>query len=150
MLKKYILLIILTILVPEMGLSARQGALHGKWWQMPRVVQKLELKATEIERLDNAYRASIRNLIHLKADVEAEQFDLEMLIEARVLDEAGALDQYKSLERAKAKLGMERFRFLLEVRKIIGHDRFSMLMKFQKMRKEMIREGKNKKENETD
>ncbi len=136
MLKRYRLLILLIILIPATAFSVRQGSLHGKWWQMPRMARKIGLTEIEVEKLDNLYRASRRNLIHLKADVEAEQFDLETLIEDKELNEAAALEKYRNLEKAKATLGMERFRFLLDVRKLLGHKRFRTLMKLGKLRKE--------------
>lgn len=140
--KKFMIILTVLFLIPAMGFSAQQGGYYGKWWQMPRVAQKLELTEAEIERLEHAYIAGRRNLIRLKADVEAEQFDLETRIEAKKLDEEGALNQYRTLEQAKAKLGMERFRLLLEIRKILGYERFRDLMRMQKMRKEAARRSK--------
>jgi Spy/CpxP family protein refolding chaperone len=117
-------------------MASGQNMPSGKWWHIPRVVKRLNLSQAQIEQLDQAFRKSRLNLIQLKSDVEREQFELEILIENRTLDEGAALEQYKKLEQARVKLGVERFRFFLKIRKIVGYERFQELMAFKKMRQQ--------------
>ena len=84
------------------------------------------------------------NLINLKSDVEIEQFELETLIEEKTLNEDAALEQYKRLEKARVKLGTERFRFFVEIRKIIGYERFHELLAFNKHRRQKERLSRNR------
>jgi len=120
---------------------AQQGIPGGKWWKMPAVAKKLNFSDREIEQLDAAYRESRRRMIRLQADVQTEQLDLQHIIEGRDLDEADALRQYKKLDRARSELGIERFRFLIEVRKIVGHERFSALLQWREKRRERMKPG---------
>ena len=67
-------------------------------------------------------------------------FELENLLENKVLDEAAVMEQFKKLERARGNLSTERFNFILGVRKTIGLERFQRLKMFhQKLRREKIR-----------
>ena len=113
-----------------------QEMLSGRWWKNERVAQRIGLSAEEADALDEAYRANRRNLIALKGKVEVEQFELETLLESPDLDEAAARDQYLRLETARTDLGVERFAFVLEVRRIVGYDRFQKLMQFRRLAKQ--------------
>jgi Spy/CpxP family protein refolding chaperone len=106
----------------------------GKWWHIPRVVKQLNLDETQIAQLDDAFYKSRLNLIQLKSNLEREQLELERLIENKTLDENAALEQYQKLEQARVKLGVERFRFVLQIRKIVGYERFQELMAFKRLR----------------
>lgn len=109
-----------------------QGLPGGKWWRTPRAIQRLNLTDEEIAQLDEAFRDSRRKMIPLKAAVEAEQFELETLMEADTIDEKALTAQYHKLEMARVDLGTERFVFLVKVRKIVGRQRFEELVRFKK------------------
>jgi Spy/CpxP family protein refolding chaperone len=112
----------------------------GKWWHRPGMASKLNLTDAEKVKLDQAYIESHRNLIKLKNVVESERFELEVLLESEPLDEINVLEQNKRLEKARSDLAQERFRYILEVRKIIGHDRFQELKaSFKKFRRQRAR-----------
>jgi hypothetical protein len=112
----------------------------GKWWRNERVVQRLNLSADEVERLDAAFLKSRRSMIRLKSEVESQQFELETLLEADSLDDGAVMDRYRQLDAARSKLGQERFQFILEVRKIVGRERFQQLNNFRKMRQHPSRQ----------
>jgi len=104
----------------------------GKWWQMPGVAEKLELSSEQKNALDTLFMQSRRNLIDLKGVLEKERFELENLIEKQHLDEAAVMEQFKRLQNARSDLSIERFRFLVKVRKILGFNRYQRLkMMFQ-------------------
>ena len=48
-------------------------------------------------------------------------------MEAEPLDEKAVNRQFARLEKARSQLASERSRFLVEVRKILGHNRFQRL-----------------------
>jgi Spy/CpxP family protein refolding chaperone len=130
------------ILAPIAALGQDMPA--GKWWHMPLVVKKLNLAEPQIAQLDEAFYKSRLNLIRLKSDLEREQFELETLIENKSLNENAALEQYKKLEQARVKLGIERFRFVLSIRKIVGYQRFQELMAFKRLRQQRQRGAQGK------
>jgi len=134
--------LIVFILAPTM--ASGQNMPSGKWWHIPRVVERLNLSEAQVKQLDQAFRKSRLNLIQLKSDVEREQFELETLIENRILDEDATLEQYKKLEKTRVKLGVERFRFFLKIRKIVGYEKFQELMAFKKLRQQRQRALRNR------
>ncbi len=132
------ILMMLFILPPALALS--QDMPHGKWWHIPRVAKELNLTDAEIEQLDEAFYKSRLNLIQLKSNVKREQFELETLIEEKTLNQDAALKQYKRLEKERTKLGTERFRFFVNIRKIVGYKRFQELMALKKLRHQKRRQ----------
>ena len=130
------------MLAPIMAFG--QDVPSGKWWHMPRVVKNLNLSESQITQLDEAFYTSRLNLIRLKSDLEREQFKLETQLENKTLDESAAQEQYRKLEQARVKLGVERFRFLLKIREIIGVERFQKLMAFQKLHRQRQRGLRNR------
>ena len=125
-----ITLVVLLLAMPAMAFG--QDMPSGKWWRIPRVAKKLNLNDKEVQQLEDAYRDSRRKFIQLKSQVEKEQFELENLIDSKSLDDAAIQKQYERLETARTKLGEERFRFLIKIRKIVGYDRFQELVSAKK------------------
>lgn len=119
-------LMIITMLVTATAYA--QDPPSGRWWRSPQVANQLQLTDGEKERLEKAFSTSRLKMIDLKSKVEAEQFKLQTLVEKKNFDEAGIKAQHRKLERARTALADERFAFFVEVRKIIGHDRFQKLL----------------------
>jgi Spy/CpxP family protein refolding chaperone len=107
--------------------AAGQDVPPGKWWQIPQVSRRLDLTAGEKNRLDDLFYASRRKLIELKGRVESEQLKLDHLLEAANTDQKAVEAQFERLESARSALADERFQFLLEVRRILGFERFREL-----------------------
>ena len=118
------LLLLVPALVPA---ASAQSEPSGKWWRDPGIKAELDLKDGEVKRLDRLFKKSRRRLIDLKNKVEKAQFEYQNLMEAEPLDEAAVNRQFAELEKARSQLAAERSRFLVEVRKILGHSRFQRL-----------------------
>lgn len=132
MLKKLICIIVL-IAVPAFAFAKDMPS--GKWWRNAKIASTMKLSQEEIKLLDEKYINSHRKLIQLKSDLELERFELEVLMDQDPLDEAKVMAQYKNMGSARDSLGTERFQFLLEVRKLLGADRFQLLKaEFKKKR----------------
>jgi len=125
--KIFFVSLILLFIFSSLGLALGQWAPAGKWWRLPRVVERLNLSPEEQRKLDDLFSRNRRKLIRLKSRVEEERFALEELLEREQLDESAIMDQFRKLERARSKLAEERFMFLLGVRKIVGFERFEQL-----------------------
>ena len=144
MLKKFLALLFPLIALVVIGTANAQKDIPiGKWWKMPAVVQRLNLSGPEVRQLDDAYRQSRREMIRLKAEMETQQLDLQTIVENPGMVESEALRQYERLDRARAELGLARFRFFLKVRTIVGHERFSTLLRFREMRQQRARRQSN-------
>jgi Spy/CpxP family protein refolding chaperone len=107
----------------------------GRWWRSAQVAKQLKLTNGEIQRLEKAYNQSRRSIIKQKGRVEAEQFELQTMVENRNADARSIRAQHRKLESARSDLAESKFNFVVEARKIIGHDRFQRLLKMQSGRK---------------
>ena len=99
----------------------------GKWWKDPGVVKQLNLTSGEVKKLDKLFVKSRRRLIELKNRVEKERFEYQTLMESQNLDESAVNRQLQKLEKARTAMNAETNRFVVEVRKILGPDRFQKL-----------------------
>jgi len=110
---------------------------HGKWWYSRHSSEKLNLSDEEKSKLDEKFFESRLKLIDLKGVVEKERLQLDKIMESETLNEKAVMEQFKKLEAARANLAAERFGFVLEVRKILGFERFLQLnttfRRFKKM-----------------
>lgn len=84
----------------------------------------------EKQRLDDAFLKSRRELITLKSHLEKERFELENLLDAEPLNEGALMEQFKRLEAARSALSAERLSFLIQVKKLLGPERFQRLKSF--------------------
>ena len=100
---------------------------HGKWWRMPEVAKKLALTSEEQQKFDDLFVQSRRRMIDLKSNVEKEQLELGMILDQQDFNESACMDRFKKFEDARTNLANERFRFLVEVRKLLGLDRYRKL-----------------------
>lgn len=124
------LTLILLVLLATTVVYAQQGP-QGRWWRDGKVAKALNLTNGEIQRLENAWNQSKLKMIKLKSKVEAEQFQLQSLLEKNKLDEAAVRAQNRRLEQARTQLANERTAFVVQVRKIIGSQRFQKLVEMR-------------------
>jgi Spy/CpxP family protein refolding chaperone len=117
------------------GTADAQTGPSGRWWRSAQVKKQLKLTDSEIQRLEKAYNQSRRSIIKQKGRVEAEQFELQTMVENRNADAKAIKAQHRKLENARSDLAASKFDFVVQARKIIGHDRFQKLLKMQSGRK---------------
>jgi Spy/CpxP family protein refolding chaperone len=103
----------------------------GKWWQNPATVKDLNLTQTEIDTLDSEFNNRARKFMELKHAIELERFDMERMMVKEPLDEPALMTQFNRLESARADLSKERFLYLVQVRKILGSERFQDIKSFR-------------------
>ncbi len=135
MLKSMHGLIVLIVVLLMTSNTMAQDAPTGRWWRSQQVVKTLNLTNGEIQRLESSYGQSRRQMIKMKNRVETEQFELESMMQNRKLNESAIKAQNRKLERARSDLADAKFAFVIEVRKIIGHQRFQRLVNMQRARK---------------
>jgi len=129
-------LIWLAVFIAIPAFASGKDMPRGKWWRNANTAATMKLSQEEIKMLDQKYVDSHRKLIQLKGDLELERFELEVLMDKDPLDEAGVIEQFKQMNSARDSLATERFRFLLDVRKLLGAERFQQLKtEFQKRKR---------------
>jgi len=99
----------------------------GKWWVLPEIAEKLNLNEGEKKKLEEMFVEYRRVMIDFKGAVEKEWLDLDLLLEKDPLDEGIILERHKKLEATRSQFSRVRFKFLLDIRKILGKDRYLRL-----------------------
>lgn len=143
--KKWIFVMITAGLMLMAGLCPAQPAGDGpnsynlppgKWWRLPEASEKHGITPTEQEKLDELYMDSRRKMIDLKGILEKEMLDLELLMDTNTFDEKAAMEKYRAVQNARSDLSVERFRYFIEVRKLLGNDRYQLLkQRYQEIRR---------------
>lgn len=119
----------------------------GKWWRIPEIVDQLKLTPQEQTQLEDMFVRSQRKIIELRGAWAKEKFELEQLLDKSDIDEATCMNQFKKLFEKRTEIVTERFRHVLEVKKLLGHDRFQQLKAHIQAQREMrIKEMKEKRE----
>jgi len=128
MLRPMTLFLMLMFLLAPGFQALGQDVPPGKWWRDPQMIRSLELTPSQISQLEQAYSNSRRQLIQKKSRVETEQFELQNLFDQKALDENAVKSQHFNVEKAREDLSSERLDYIMEVRKIIGHEKYNQLM----------------------
>ena len=103
------------------------GVPRGKWWKMPQTAERLNLTDEEKEELDGLFLEHRRRMIDLRSRMQKERLELEYLLDSSSLDPAASMARFMKVQDAQKGIAVERFKFLLGVREILGLDRFQQL-----------------------
>ncbi len=116
--------------------AAQEAPALGKWWRAPRVAQELGLTPSETRRLDRLYLEMSQERIRLRSQIQQARLVVDNLFDQQPLDQAAIDQQFQRIAEAQSELAMTQSRFLLEVRKILGRERFQDLRQiFQRFRR---------------
>jgi Spy/CpxP family protein refolding chaperone len=99
----------------------------GRWWHIPYFAEQLNITDQQKDELDKLFDYNRRRLAELKKQVEDQKTELLKAIDEEHLNENTAIAQMKALESTRTLLAATHFSYSLEVRKLLGHDRFEML-----------------------
>ena len=127
MLKRMCCIVFVLSFLMTCSTAVGQGLRPGKWWKDPQVSQKLSLSNDQISKLDDAYNKSRRKMIEQKSKIERERFELQNLLEKKKIDEKAIQKQHQKVEKAKSNLSSDRMKFIMDVRKIIGSEKYRQL-----------------------
>jgi Spy/CpxP family protein refolding chaperone len=99
---------------------------HGKWWHKPEIIEKLDLTADEQAKLDELALERERKLIDLRSNVQRQALELEAILDQEDFDRSACLDQFGKLVDARTEVATEQFDFHVEVRELLGLDRYRL------------------------
>ena len=105
----------------------KAGIPPGTWWKTPEVAKDLNLTTEEQKQLNDLYSKNRRKMVDLQSQVNKERIELEKLFDAETLNEAECLDQFKKIQDTKEHKAVEKFSFIVNIRKLLGKDRFQRL-----------------------
>jgi protein CpxP len=89
---------------------------HGRWWNNPKVVERLKLTDEQRKSMDDTLLAHRETLIDLRASLEKAELGLEPLMKDDQPNEARILAGIDKVAQARAELEKANARFLLAIR----------------------------------
>jgi Spy/CpxP family protein refolding chaperone len=92
------------------------GGDHGRWWNNPRVVDKLKLTDTQRKGMDDTLQQHRETLVDLRGSLEKAELELEPMMKQDQPNESQILAQIDKVAQARAELEKANARFLLAIR----------------------------------
>lgn len=89
---------------------------HGRWWNNPKVVERLKLTDTQRKAMDDTLQQHRETLIDLRGSLEKAELELEPMMKQDQPNESQVLSQIDKVAQARAELEKANARFLLAVR----------------------------------
>lgn len=104
---------------------------HGRWWNNPKVVERLKLTDDQRKAFDGIFLAHREKLIDLRASVEKAELEMEPLVSADQPDESRILSQIDKVAQARAELEKANARFLLAIRNKLTPEQWKQVQAFR-------------------
>ena len=89
---------------------------HGRWWNNPKMVERLKLTDEQRKAMDGILLEHREKLIDLRASLQKAELAMEPLIRDDQPNEARILAQIDKVAQARAELEKANARFLLAIR----------------------------------
>jgi Spy/CpxP family protein refolding chaperone len=106
------------------------GAL-GRWWNNPRIVERLKLTDEQRKTFDGIFLAHREKLIDLRANLEKSELAMEPLMRDDSPNEVGILAQIDKIAQARAELEKANARFLLALRARLTPEQWKTVQAFR-------------------
>lgn len=108
--------------------------LQGRWWNNPRVIERLKLTDDQRKAFDQILLDHREKLVDLQANVEKAELKLEPLIGNDQPNESAILAQIDKVAQARAELIKANARYLLALRSKLTPDQWKMVQEFRRTR----------------
>ena len=99
----------------------------GRWWHLPYFADQLSITDKEKDELDKLFDYNRKRLAELKTQMEGEKAELLTAIDQEHLNETSAITKMTKLENTRTVLAATRFSYSLEVRKLLGYERYQRM-----------------------
>jgi len=104
---------------------------HGRWWNNPKIAERLKLTDEQRKAFDGILLAHREKLIDLRANLEKAELEMESLIDTDQPDEAKILSQIDKVAQARAELEKANARFLLAIRNKLTAEQWKQIQAFR-------------------
>jgi Spy/CpxP family protein refolding chaperone len=119
------------------GAAAAQplGVPMGRWWEWPRVAERLSLAPEQTQKLDAITLNQATVMVDLKASVEKAEINLRAAADAQPFDAKRVRDAFGVLQQARMKLEAQRFEMLLKTREVLTVEQWQKLRELARERR---------------
>ena len=108
--------------------------IEGRWWNNPRIVERLKLTDEQRKEFDNILLQHRETLIDLRGNVEKAELQMEPLVKADQPDEVKILAQIDKVAQARAELEKANARYLLALRSKLTPEQWKQVQDFRENR----------------
>ena len=110
------------------------GGFQGRWWNNPRVIERLKLTDEQRKAFDQILLEHRESLIDLHANLEKAELKLEPLVRDDQPNEGAILAQIDKVAQARAELEKANARYLLALRSKLTPDQWKQVQAFRQER----------------
>jgi periplasmic protein CpxP/Spy len=110
---------------------------EGKWWNNPRIVERLKLTDDQRKQFDQILLQHRETLIDLHANLEKAELALEPLMRNDQPNESAILAQIDKVAQARAELEKANARYLLALRGKLTPEQWKQVQEFRENRGQM-------------
>ena len=114
---------------------------HGRWWNNPRIVERLKLTDAQRKEFDGIFLQHREKLIDLRANLAKAELALEPLVSDAQPNETKILAQIDKVAQARAELEKANAAFLLAIRGKLTAEQWTQLQAERAERANRAREG---------
>ena len=100
---------------------------HGRWWNNPKLVERLKLTEAQRKSMDETLLAHREKLVDLRGTLEKAELGLEPLMREDQPNEAAILAGIDKVAQARAELEKANARFLLAIRAKLTPEQWKQL-----------------------
>jgi len=101
---------------PPMERSFGAQGEHGRWWNNPKVAERLKLTDAQRKAMDDTLQQHREGLVDLRGTLEKAELQLEPMMKEDQPNESQILAQIDRIAQARAELEKANARFLLAIR----------------------------------
>jgi Spy/CpxP family protein refolding chaperone len=112
---------------PPMERSFGAEGEHGRWWNNPKVIDKLKLTDTQRKGMDDTMQQHRETLVDLHGTLEKAELELEPMMKEDQPNESQILAQIDKIAQARAELEKANARFLLAIRSKLTPDQWKQM-----------------------
>ena len=105
--------------------------IHGRWWNNPKVVERLNLSDEQRKSFDEILFQHREKLIDLRGSLEKAELELEPLIRDDQPNEGKILAQIDKVAQARAELEKANARYLLAIRGKLTPEQWKKVQEFR-------------------
>lgn len=112
---------------PPMERAMRAHNEFGRWWNNPKIVEKLKLTEDQRKAMDDILLKHREKLVDLRANLQKAEIQLEPLVKADQPNEPAVMSQIDKVAQARAELEKANSRFLFALRAKLTPDQWKQV-----------------------
>ena len=131
---------------PPMERAMHSHGEFGRWWNNPKIVEKLKLNEDQRKAMDDIFQKHREKLVDLRANLEKAEIEMEPLVKADQPTESAVMSQIDKVAQARAELEKANARFLFALRAKLTPEQWKQVQDFRQnhdgMHRDWRRDGR--------